>query len=320
MLDMRTLMITFVINSFINTLVMFVYWKQNRVYFKGIFWWVLALSLQTIGFLLLGIRGLLPDFITIVVSNTLIVYASFLLYMGLKSLVDVKTKDYHNYVLIVVYAVMQYVLTFIQPSGSYRIILISVFTSLMFFQSGMLMLRSEKNNIKSFTKITGTICYVYILVQLYRIFVEIIEPTTDYFNTGLLATSAQLINQFMTIAIVFSFIVMVNSLNLHNRVKNENELKESEKKLKDFINHTYDWELWINNDENIEYMSPSVERITGYKLEDFMSNNQLIFDIIHHEDLEKYKNHLHEENCSLEYKILDRNGDIHWIDHVCQRV
>ena len=95
MLDMRTLMITFVINSFINTLVMFVYWKQNRVYFKGIFWWVLALSLQTIGFLLLGIRGLLPDFITIVVSNTLIVYASFLLYMGLKSLVDVKTKDYH---------------------------------------------------------------------------------------------------------------------------------------------------------------------------------------------------------------------------------
>ena len=59
-LDMRTLMITLAINSFMNTVVIAVYWRQNRKYFDGIFWWVLSLVMQTIGFLLLGISGHYP--------------------------------------------------------------------------------------------------------------------------------------------------------------------------------------------------------------------------------------------------------------------
>lgn len=320
MLDMRTLMITFVIISLINTVVMTIYWRQNRKYFDCIFWWVFSLIMQTIGFLLLGIRGTLPDFVTIVVSNTIIVSASLLLYIGFKRLVEYKVGNIHNYILAVMYFILQYYLTFIQPSGSGRIILISIFTSLMFFQSGRLLLSEKKHKLITFTKATGIICYIYVSVQIYRIIVEIIAPTTDYFNAGLLATIAQLINQFMTIAIVFSFIIMVNSLNLHNRSENERKLKENEKKLQDFINHTYDWEFWVKNDGSIDYMSPSVERITGYKAHDFLENTSLILDIIYPEDWDKYLNHIHKEQCNLEFRIIDKNAKIHWIEHVCQQV
>jgi len=320
MLDMRTLMITFVINSLINTIVMAIYWRQNRKYFSGISWWVLSLVLQTLGFLLLGIRGILPDFVTIVVSNTMIVTASFLLYIGFKQLVSYKDRNIHNYILVIVYFILQYYFTYIQPSGSGRIILISIFTSLMFIQSARLLSSTKKHDLIIFTKTTGIICYIYILVQIYRIVVELITPTADYFNAGFLATIAQLVNQFMTIAIVFSFIIMVNSLNLYNRLKNERKLKESEQKLQSFINNTYDWELWVMNDGKIDYISPSVERITGYKGREFLDDPNLIIDIIHPEDIDKYKNHIHEEKCVLEYRIVNKSGEIHWIEHACQQV
>lgn len=320
MLDMRTLMLTFVINSLINTGVMAIYWRQNRNYVNGISWWVTALSIQTIGFLLLGIRGSLPDIITIVFSNTLIVYASFLLYVGFKKLVKYTAKNTHNYILVVIYCVLQYYLTFINPSGSLRIILISVFTSLMFIQSGNLLLNKKKHNQYDFTKTTGIICYVYVSVQLYRIVVELISPTEDYFNAGVLATSAQLVNQFMTIAIVFSFIIMVNSINLHNRLLNERKLKENEKKLQDFISNTYDWEYWIEQDGTIEYMSPSVERITGYKPEEFLTNVDLIQDIIHPEDRRTYYDHEISEHYNLVFRIIDKQGQSHWIEHASQKV
>jgi PAS domain S-box-containing protein len=320
MLDMRTLMLTFVINSLINTGVMAIYWRQNRRYVDGISWWVVALSIQTLGFLLLGIRGVLPDLITIVLSNTLIVYASLLLYIGFKKLVKYSASNTHNLFLVLLYAILQYYLTFIQPSGSARIILISIFTSLMFIQSGILLLSHTKHQQSSFTKTSGIICYVYVAVQLYRIVIEWITPTEDYFSAGLLATSAQLVNQFMTIAIVFSFIIMVNNLNLHSRILNERKLKENEKKLLDFINNTYDWEYWIEQDGSIEYMSPSVERITGYPASDFLSDPQRLIQIMHPDDRESYFRNSHLDHVNLTFRIVDRQGQIHWIDHVSQKV
>jgi PAS domain S-box-containing protein len=299
---------------------MAIYWKQNHKYFDGISWWVLSLIMQTIGFLLLGIRGTLHDFITIVVSNTMIVSASLFLYIGFKQLVAYKARNIYNYILIIVYFFLQYYFTFIQPSGSSRIILISIFTSIMFLQSARLLLSTKKHDLILFTKTTGIICYTYILVQIFRIIVESITPTTDYFNASFLATIAQLVNQFMTIAIVFSFIIMVNSLNLHTRLMNERKLKENEKKLQDFIKNTYDWEFWAKNDGSIDYMSPSVERITGYKGQEFTDNPNLIIDIIHPEDLDKFKNHVHMEKCSLEFRIMDKYGEIHWVEHACQQV
>lgn len=233
MLDMRTLMITYVMNSLINTIVMAIYWRQNRHYFNGIGLWVFSLILQTLGFLLVGTRGLLPDLITIVLSNFIIVAASLIIFESFKKLVGRQTRNLYNYFFLMLYLLLQYYFTFTQPSTSARIVLISVFVSIMFFQSGKLLLNSKVHDFKPFTKITGNICYVYVLVQIYRITVELFTPTADYLAAGFSATLAQLINQFLTIAIVFSFIIMVNSINLHNRLKAQEELSVAKQKAED---------------------------------------------------------------------------------------
>lgn len=320
MLDMRTLMITYVINSLLNSLVMIIYWRQNRKYFQGISKWTLALVLQTLGFLLLSLRGLLPDFVTIVVSNVIIVVAAFIIYLGFAEFVKCESRRRVNYILIIIYAILQYLFTFTYESTSVRIILISMITAAFFIQSGMLLLNTKKHMYVPFVKTMGYASYFYVFVQCYRIFVEIVQPTTDYFAAGSLATIGQLGNQFLTIVMVFSFIISVNSLNLANRIKNEIEIKDRERKLRNFIDNAADWEYWIKTDGSIEYMSPSSFKISGYSANEFIKSPSLLTTIIHPLDINRYLNHSHEEKCSIDYRIINQQGLTRWIEHTCKEI
>lgn len=263
-------MVTFAVNSFMNTIVMALYWQQNRKYFNGISFWLIALSMQTVGFLLLGIRGTLPDFITIVVSNFIIVAGSFVLLEGLKQFVGNKTRNTHNYILLALYLILQYYFTYVQPSTSIRIIIISILTSLIFFQAGWLLLH-KKNTMREITKAAGIVCYLYILAQMYRAAVEIIIPTSDYFNASFYANLGQVFNQFLTIAIVFSLIIMGNSFNLYNRLKVEEKLVESKDRIEYLYNnapcgyHSIDKDSIIisMNDTELKWLGYSREEVIG---------------------------------------------------------
>lgn len=71
------------------------------------------------------------------------------------------------------------------------------------------------------------------------------------------------------------------------------------------------------------YCSPSCERITGYKSEEFINNPMLLLNIIYPEDLkifirQKYMEAKAKEvNHGIQYRIITKNGDTRWISHEC---
>lgn len=87
---------------------------------------------------------------------------------------------------------------------------------------------------------------------------------------------------------------------------------------------TYDWEYWIGPDGEYRYVSPSCERITGYKPEEFAKDPTLMLQITHPEDREKLAQHLREVKeggeYQLEFRVISRDGQVRWIDHRCQSV
>jgi|GEM_PF-6644184 len=112
------------------------------------------------------------------------------------------------------------------------------------------------------------------------------------------------------------------------------ELKEKERQLKDsellfrtIADYSFDWIYLIDMDFSIKYMSPSVERVTGYTKKDFEDDIMLFLNIIHPEDREHFlsKHQIDENNnyvfssepIILEYRILTKDGNIKYISHSC---
>ncbi len=102
-------------------------------------------------------------------------------------------------------------------------------------------------------------------------------------------------------------------------------IKESEQRFRTVADFTYDWESWIGPDGKILYVSPSCERISGYRAEEFLVDPGLLDRIVHSEDMERVVNHRMMEFkdrgiLSIDFRIVTRSGEQKWINHVCQSV
>ena len=108
------------------------------------------------------------------------------------------------------------------------------------------------------------------------------------------------------------------------RKRAEDALRESEEKFRTLVTWTYDWEQWVDPQGHIVYTSPSCERITGYRPEDFITNPNLLIDVVHPNDRHFYGEHkklVHDETAgisSVEYRVIARDGSEHWIEHICR--
>lgn len=114
-------------------------------------------------------------------------------------------------------------------------------------------------------------------------------------------------------------------LELQERERAEESLRESEERFRTIADFTYDWECWLAPDGSYNYNSPSCERITGYRAEEFVENPRLLQEIVHPDDRALIFQHLHQDlksdlPHSLVFRIITKNGQERHIDHVCQPV
>jgi len=102
-------------------------------------------------------------------------------------------------------------------------------------------------------------------------------------------------------------------------------LAESEEKYRIVADYAYDWEYWVDASHHFVYISPAVERISGYKPDEFYADNKLMTKIIHPEDKTLFLEHRDEvennpERTPIEFRIITKNNDIEWVGHVCRNI
>lgn len=102
-------------------------------------------------------------------------------------------------------------------------------------------------------------------------------------------------------------------------------LRRSEERFRTVADFTYHWEYWLGPDGRYIYISPSCERITGYRAEDFMQDPSLLECITLPEDRDRLVAHFREEPelripRSLDFRITTKGGEERWIVHNCQSV
>jgi PAS domain S-box-containing protein len=111
------------------------------------------------------------------------------------------------------------------------------------------------------------------------------------------------------------------------RKQAEESLRESEIKYRTVADNTYDWEFWLDTEGKFIYSSPSCERITGHKPEEFLADAGLRTSLIHPDDRPQFEKHLHEiehkqqkEASEGEWRYVRPDGTICWVAHICQPV
>ena len=138
--DIRTIIFSYVITNAICLVVVAFLWLRNRKRFAGLSFWLADFAIQFMVILLVALRGILPDFLSIVVSNTLVIAGTILLYMGLERFVGKRTSQFHNYFLLAVFIFVHSYFAFVQPSLLIRTINLSVGNNLICSQCAWLLI------------------------------------------------------------------------------------------------------------------------------------------------------------------------------------
>ena len=82
-MDLRTLFILTVLINIIIAFIMAIYWRTQKTY-AGFGYWTLANVAMTITFFLFSLKGIAPEFVTVVIANTSAVSGAFFRYAGVR--------------------------------------------------------------------------------------------------------------------------------------------------------------------------------------------------------------------------------------------
>ena len=123
-LHMRT---TFFVVSMIGLvlLVCMIYVSRTRKTYPGFHYWTASSIFYFLGNILIGLRGALPDFVTIVVANVVVSATFFMIPYGLGTFAERRHPFWPYLLTLAGVGVVVYYFTFISPSISHRIVVMS---------------------------------------------------------------------------------------------------------------------------------------------------------------------------------------------------
>ncbi|MBD3219468.1 MAG: PAS domain S-box protein [candidate division Zixibacteria bacterium] len=99
--------------------------------------------------------------------------------------------------------------------------------------------------------------------------------------------------------------------------RHEQDLMESRERFHAIADYTYDWENWVDNEGNLLWVNPAVERITGYTVEDCLKMEDFPIPIIYEEDRDRVENYYRMATSGLtgddfDFRIRRRDGRVVW--------
>jgi hypothetical protein len=133
-LDVRTVIFSQLITDVVCTAVLALLWWQNRKRFVGIFFWVGDFIFQTLAVLLIGLRGAIPDWLSLGVPTPLIIAGSLMGLWGLQRFIGKKLSQTLNYILLAGFVFIHFYFIYAQNNLDIRNLILSLGLLVFCFQ------------------------------------------------------------------------------------------------------------------------------------------------------------------------------------------
>ena len=279
-LDMRTVIFLNVIINIICTLFIMQLWWQNRHRFAGMAFCVFYFALHMVALTLIVLRGAIPDWMSIVLANTLVFAAVLLMYMGLERFVGKIGAQLHNYALFVLYVGAYVYATFIHPDLPLRILIMTVGLLIINFQCLWLLWRRVEPTMRPMTFGVGMVFGGYCLLCVVRIVEYFVgkHAGNDFFQSGAFQTLVLASYLILLILLTYSLILMVNK-RLYIAISAQGEkLVESEERYRELFDNMSSgvaiYEVRDNgNDFIFKDFNKAGERLDGDSKEDIIGKS-----------------------------------------------
>lgn len=270
-LDFKTVLFISVLINIICTFIIILLWYYNKKRFAGISYWAIDWLIQSIAMILLMMRGSVPDWLSIILANSIVIIGAIICYIGLERFTGKKSTQIYNYILLLVFILVHIYFTYFNPSLAFRNINVSAGLLIICFQCIWLMLVRVDTAMRSTTRIVGIVFGGYCIVNILRLIMFFLAPQSqnDYFKSGIIDTILFLSYHILLILLTFSLGLMMN-----RRLFTDIQTQE-EKFSKVFHSSPYGIILARMPDGKVYDVNVGFENITGYSAKDLLGRSIL---------------------------------------------
>lgn len=274
-LDIRTVAFIGVVTDILCTLVLAALWRQNRKRFDGMAFWVADFFLLTSGLLLIVLRGAIPDWMSVILSNTLLATGALMGYLGLERFVGKRSSQAHNVLFMTTFVLVQTYLTYGHPNLSARSLNVAVILLLLAGQCAWLLLRRADTAMRPLTRWVGVIFGCYSLLFAVRIVMLLLRPnvSSDYFRSGVSEAVFLILLQMLFVLLTYALSLMVN-LRLLVTIQ-----VQEEKFSKAFHSSPYGMLLTRVADGKVIEANPVFAKISGYSLKEILGKTTVELNV-----------------------------------------
>ncbi|MBN2544443.1 MAG: GGDEF domain-containing protein [Spirochaetes bacterium] len=261
--DMRTVIYSFSISNLITMVVMVILWNQNRKRYSGIGYWMADYIMQFIALVLISLRGIIPNLLSMTVSNALIIGGTILIYMGFERFTDKRSSQIHNFILLILFIISHSYFVFIINNLTIRNILFSIALFIISAQCTFLLLWRVRSAMYSITRGVGFVYAAYCIVSIARIIFDLtFKSGIDFFRSNIYDTTVLMIYQMLFILHTFFLFLMVNS-RLFSEVKKDIESRKETEKIIRLRLRIWEYAVTHTLKELMQKALDEIEELTG---------------------------------------------------------
>lgn len=198
-------------------------WMQHKKRYRGLNYWMAMMLCGFVGYTLIALRDIIPDFFSIVIGNILNIIAFCLFYAGLIIFFKVKSSYYHNIFIVIIALLFLVYFTYVNSSLTYRIILIDLSYIIIFAQALYLFIFKIKTCNKNISYIFIVNIILLIILNVYRTIMKIFDnpDSQDLFTQSIHENIYFIANMVVLMYLMINLSMLVSRRLLNDATENE---------------------------------------------------------------------------------------------------
>jgi diguanylate cyclase (GGDEF)-like protein len=217
-LDIRSLTVVLTFVSALLSIVLFLIWRSRKTY-PGFGFWTAGNALNAAGFMLMALRGMIPNVLSIILANLLVLSGSVLFLEGVRCFRGVAGRRILIFSLVILQALGMAYYTYVIDNVGVRIIIFSMFVAAVSGLVAWELFRNAPRGLRFSLRFTGSLFATYAILMVSRVIFTFLSPDPhDLLAPNLIQTLTFLISLLLGITWTFGF-VMLNSERLEVDLK-----------------------------------------------------------------------------------------------------